>query len=296
MFRCVRLRGLTLFSAAVIIFITMAVIIPKADTKQTFSGQEEIFLPAIMYHSILKNEQRQGKFVVSPAVLEKDLIYLKENGYNSIGISELVDYVYNGVAIPPKPVLITLDDGYYNNAEYLLPLLKKYEMKAVISVVGAFTEKSEKEGGHHPAYSYLMWDDIRLLQDSGYIEVGNHTWGLHENSERLGAGKLSWESDEDYKKVLNDDLGKLQKYLYECTGSAPVVFTFPFGSTSKESTPILKELGFKATLTCRETPNYITREPDCLFGIGRYNRPAGISTEEFMEKALKNPKENQKNA
>lgn len=291
MFRCVRLKKSAIIIAVIIILITISLIIPKPSVKEAFSAQEEIFLPAIMYHGILKDEQKQGKFIVSPDVLEKDLIYLKENGWEAIGIQDLAGYVYEGTALPQKPVLITLDDGYYNNAEYLLPLLKKYEMKAVVSVVGAFTEKSEREGGHHPAYSYLMWDDIRLLQDSGYIEIGNHTWGLHENSERHGAGKLKWESVDDYKKVLIEDLGKLQQYLSDCTGKAPVVFTFPF-SVSKESTPILKEMGFIATLTCRETPNYITREPDCLFGIGRYNRPAGISTEEFMEKALKNPKEN----
>ena len=41
------------------------------------------------------------------------------------------------------------------------------------------------------------------------------------------------------------------------------------------------------TTGCEEKCNYITRDPECLFLLGRYNRPSGISTWEFMKKALK---------
>ena len=47
----------------------------------------------------------------------------------------------------------------------------------------------------------------------------------------------------------------------------------------------MKDLGFKATLSCYERMNYITREPECLFQLGRYNRHGALSTEEFMKKA-----------
>lgn len=64
-----------------------------------------------MYHSVLKDQKMDGKYVVSPTEFENDLIYLKEHGYTTIFLQELVDYVYSGAALPEKPVVITFDDG-----------------------------------------------------------------------------------------------------------------------------------------------------------------------------------------
>ena len=72
------------------------------------------------------------------------------------------------------------------------------------------------------------------------------------------------------------------KEFRENIGFYPVIFTYPFGSVSHESLPVIRECGFLMTLTCREQMNYITREPDCLYGIGRYNRSGLYSTEEYM--------------
>ena len=52
----------------------------------------------------------------------------------------------------------------------------------------------------------------------------------------------------------------------------------------RESLPVIRECGFLMTLTCGEQMNYITREPDCLYGIGRYNRSGLYSTDEYMAK------------
>ncbi|MCD7891946.1 MAG: hypothetical protein LUG26_09530 [Ruminococcus sp.] len=70
------------------------------------------------------------------------------------------------------------------------------------------------------------------------------------------------------------------------TGSVPFVFAYPYGIVSRESLPVLRENGFLITLTCREIPNYITHDADCLFGLGRYNRSSLYSTEEYMQKLL----------
>ena len=73
--------------------------------------------------------------------------------------------------------------------------------------------------------------------------------------------------------------------LAEC-GVDANVYAYPYGAISAESEPVLKDLGFYASLSCREKPNYITKDPDCLWQLGRYNRPSGISTETFMQRAL----------
>lgn len=258
-----------------------------------YDSENGIFLPAIMYHSVSDDPSRWGEFVISSKTLASDLSYLKNQGYNTVFIRELADYVYNGVSLPENPVLITFDDGYYNNLTTVVPVLKEYKSKAVISVVGEFCDRFQKlseEGNKdakNPAYAHLDWLDLKTLLDSGYVELGNHTYNMHSTANRKGCGKLPNESESAYVQAIAQDIGALQEAFENNLGIRPLTFTYPFGAISRESIPVIKDLGFLATLTCYEHPNYITRHPDTLIGISRYNRPSGPSTEEFMKKALR---------
>lgn len=246
-----------------------------------------IALPILMYHSVLKDSKAAGKFVVSPDTFESDLKYLKDNGYTTIFIAELIDYVYNDVPLPEKPVILTFDDGYLNNLTYVVPLLEQYDMKAVISVVGSFTERFAEEAVHSPSYSNFSWDDINEAVASGHVEIGNHTYNMHSNSSgRKGCMKKKGESVEEYQKNLTEDLKKNQDLIKEHCGFYPVVFTYPFGSISNASEDVVKDLGFKASMGCYEHINYITKDPERLYQLHRFNRPSGVSTEKFMKKIL----------
>ena len=155
----------------------------------------------------------------------------------------------------------------------------------VVSVVGEYTDINAKKDPHVSAYSYLTWGDINNLIDSQKIEIGNHTYDLHSiKTERKGCAKLPHETNQEYVDLFTADIGRLQSEMIQNTGFDPIVFAYPFGSISAESLPILKDFGIMMTLTCYEKPNYITRDPDCLFGINRYNRSGFYSTEEFMQK------------
>ena len=70
-----------------------------------------------------------------------------------------------------------------------------------------------------------------------------------------------------YSQALSDDVMRMDKNLKEKCGITSLCFTYPFGRISEESEEILKSLGFRATLSCYERLNYITREPECLFSI-----------------------------
>ena len=104
---------------------------------------------------------------------------------------------------------------------------------------------------------------------------------------RKGCARMDGESEDDYRAVLSEDLLKLQAEYRENIGTEPVVFAYPFGSMSRESLPVIRECGFLMTLTCRERANIITRDPNCLYGIGRFNRSGLYSTEEYMEMIFK---------
>ncbi len=247
--------------------------------------QEGIPVSILMYHSILKDPQRAGMHVLSPDTLEQDMKYLKDHGYTTVSIQQLADYVYKDIPLPEKPVVLTFDDGYLNNLTYVLPLLEKYEMKATISIVGAYTEQAEKEDDENPNYAYLKKQRIAELAQSEWVEIGAHSYDMHGQQERKGSAKNKGESTGQYQALFRADTERCLALLAEC-GIQAKVYAYPYGAISAESEPVLKDLGFCASLSCREKPNYITKDPDCLWQLGRYNRPSGVSTETFMQRAL----------
>lgn len=285
MFHCCNLKKLIRIMVLDIILIAVAASI-TVFAKEAEPQAERVFLPIIMYHSITENATFYDDYKVSPETIENDLKYLSNNHYSSVFVEDLINYVYYDKPLPENPVMITLDDGFYNNISHLLPLLEKYDMKATISIVGQYTEILAEKDSHVSSYSYLTWEDIKNACSSGRIEFGNHTYNMHSNNVRKGCSKLSYETNEEYAEILTQDVGLCQNLMQINIGTTPVVFAYPYGYISEESIPILKDMGFLATLTCFEKPNYITHDPDCLFGLNRYNRPQNVSTESFMKKIL----------
>ncbi len=76
----------------------------------------------------------------------------------------------------------------------------------------------------------------------------------------------------------------MQKEMKENTGYTPIAFIYPYGAFSRESDPILKQMGFQATFSCTEKINIITKDPACLYSLGRFLRPSGICSRTFFQK------------
>ena len=264
-------------------FIAGTTVFPVSAHRST---EAPVPLPVIMYHSVC--EKAPSAYTVNPQQLESDLVWLKNNGYTSVSARQLTDYTRGIGELPEKPVLITFDDGFYNNLSLALPLLEKYDMCAVVSIVGRYTDDYAAADPHADSYSYLTWSDIAELAASGRIEIGSHTYDMHTNSNgRQGCAKLPDESSDEYEAVLGADLALLKTELLQNCGISPEVFAYPFGALSRESLPVLRESGILMTLTCREGMNHITRDPDCLYGIFRNNRSGLLTTEEYMTKLTK---------
>ncbi|MCQ2469045.1 MAG: polysaccharide deacetylase family protein [Ruminococcus sp.] len=267
-------------AAVMAVLIICMMFIPSAK-----GSDKGAFLPVIMYHSVYGDKPQD--YIVTPTQLENDLAWLRKNGYTSVTAEQVIAHTEGKYTLPERSVMITFDDGHYNNLSQALPLLEKYDMNAVISIVGRYTDDYAAADPHCDAYSYLTWEDISVLYASGRIEIGSHTYDMHSSTgRRKGCSIASGESTDDYCKVLRDDLVLLQNEIYAHTGTAPKVFAYPFGCISREGMPVLRELGFDMTLTCREGANYITRDKNCLYGIFRYNRSGSYFTDEFMRKIL----------
>lgn len=241
-----------------------------------------INLPIIMYHQILKDKKMWGKYVISPEDFEKDLEYILDKGYTTIVMQDLINYVYNGSPLPDKPIMLTFDDGFLTQKDYLLPILKKHSAKAIVSVVGEYTDRYTKINDKSLSYSYLTWQDIKELVQSEYIEIQNHSYDMHNFKKRKGVGKLRSESKEQYKELIKQDINKLQVLLFEKMGYKPTTFTYPFGVYNKISELTVKELGFIASLTCDEGINYIRGKKSDLYLLKRYNRPYNINRDKFF--------------
>ena len=286
---CLVLKSKSFFTAAVCFIFVAAVAVSAVDHHRSGKGAvaasaEVKAVPILMYHSILQDESRAGDYVLSPEVFRQDMEYLKARGYTSVFVSELTEYVNGNADLPEKPVVITLDDGYLNNLTYVLPILEELDMKAVISVIGAYSEEFAQNGDRNVMYAHVTWEDIKALCESGHVEIGNHTYDMHKLEPRKGCAKNVDETLAEYRTSLTEDVSQLQTALAEKSGITPTVFTYPYGLFSDETLPIIKELGFSAALNCTEKINYLTRDPEQLYHLGRFNRPAGISTEEFMKK------------
>ncbi len=248
---------------------------------------EGIALPIIMYHHTLKNTpEALGKFIISPSEFESDLDYLQHRGYQTIVVQDLLDYYDKGKPLPPKPVMITFDDGYESGYAYIYPILKQRKEKIVLSVIGSLADEYSGLKNQSLNYSYATWEQLREMSDSGVVEVQNHSYQLHDN-EGIGVSKHSFESKEDYQKRLMEDLDKNKQRIVDFVGKEPTAFTFPFGSVNQTARDTIWKMGYRVTLGCEEGVNWITQdEQESIRNLRRYNRPSGISSEAFFSRFL----------
>lgn len=240
-------------------------------------SREEVALPVLMYHGLTEDPEKVSDYFITAEDFEKDLQWLRDHGYTTVSFQQLADYAEHGSRLPEKPVLLTFDDGYYNNYAKAFPLLEKYNAKAVINLIGSESDLYSNQVFRPEGGGNVTWGEAAAMADSGLVELGNHTYDLHKNdgSGRKGADRLPGESFEDYRSALLEDLGKNQERIAAATGSPALVFAWPYGAwpTDGSADSILKELGFKGSLTSYQIMNTIRRDdPDSLFGLKRFLR------------------------
>jgi len=252
------------------------------DTEVFFFRVKEVEVPIIMYHLITEKPKYIGKYGVTPAELEKDLIFLKENGYKTVVMQDLIDFVERGDRLPKKPIVLTFDDGNSSDYNYLLPLLQKYDMKAVLAIMGEVTDRYTKDIAKNPKAKFpnLTWQQVQELHKSGLCEIQSHGYNVHGSR---GSGKKKGEGEEAYHVRLTTDLKKLQDACQTHLEYVPNTFVYPLGVVSTGSQRVLEELGMVASLGCEEGINIVRQgDKDCLFKMRRYNRPNSKSVERIL--------------
>lgn len=277
-------RSFKINSASCIIVVCLCILafygaVNTYTTDVAVSAQieTECDVPIIMYHGVSADESIQNDYVISPAELECDLEYLSEHNYTTVFVSDLVNYVNEGVPLPQNPIVLTFDDGYYNNYLYLYPLLKKYSCKALISPIAYYSDMYSENGEVNERYTHCTWQQLSEMYGSGLVEIGNHTYNMHSyGNGRNGIGQMSGEDTDMYKSLIKEDISKAECLIKENTGVDCEVFAYPFGIWCDSSLEVIKELDYKAVLTVESGINHLKQgRSDDLYTLKRLIRPHG---------------------
>lgn len=170
-----------------------------------------------MYHNI-----NADKYSNDLDIFEEHLKYIVKN----------FNVVVPGDKLIGKDICLTFDDAFFNFYYYVFPLLKKYNIKAILAVPTKYildsTNKSDKERLsilHDETYDsidkapFCTFEELREMSQSGLVKIVSHSHS-HINLktsdsfiEELGVSKNILESKLDIK----------------CD-----TFIFPFGKYNKE--------------------------------------------------------------
>jgi len=175
-------------------------------------------VPILYYHSV--KESADNEVTITPKMLKKQLQYIKDQGYTTITINELKDYLLNNSPIPKKSIIITFDDGYMDNYNYAFPILKDLNMVATI-----FCITSNLDGSY-----YLSKDAIKEMSAYG-IDIESHTV-THPKLDTLS-----------YESQLTE-LRNSKKTLEEITGKEVNSIAYPFGNFNDDTIKASKTAGY----------------------------------------------------
>ncbi|MGL6023621.1 MAG: polysaccharide deacetylase family protein [Cetobacterium sp.] len=190
-------------------------------------------IPILMYHQFIEDTSEGGKIklFITKKKFEWQLRILKFLKYETITFKDLKNIGLKN-RNNKKYIILTVDDGYKDNYSILFPLLKKYNMKAVIYLVsGVDYNKWTIESDGEKKFKLLEKIEIEEMNKSGLIEFGGHT---------LSHPKLQTLSDEDlYNEIVED-----KKITEKRLGQKLVSFAYPYGNLTDRVKKVVKSAGY----------------------------------------------------
>ena len=241
-------------------------------------------LPVVMYHHISREPSRWNDYVISEKEFESDLRWLRDAGYETVSIAELLAWENGEFTMPEKPCMITFDDGFESTLAYAEPLLREYGFRGVVAVIGSVCEKFSALDEHDPELSNMSWEEASAMAARGVIEVQCHTWDMHALWPRKGCMKTSRESLGTYRAALSRDLSRfLTAAAAHGVDLAPAI-AYPYGAYSRETADAVRDFGFLVAFTCSERVNCLSGAEGELLELGRFNRPHGPGSKSFFQK------------
>ena len=244
---------------------------------------EPVRLPIVMYHQLTKTPARVNTYTLTLEQFENDLRYLRDEGYESVTLRELLAWSDGLGALPAKPVMITFDDGFETTGVWAPPLLEQYGFTAIMAVVGSVAQLYTDTPDHNLAYSHLGWEAVAELSQVGVLEVQSHTWNMHIIGARRGCSKLfGGEGGAAYRAALTADLARFEEEAARNGVKTVPGIAFPYGYYCDDTLGVIRDLGYRAAFTCAARVNTLTGDQDELMELCRFNRPPGKTSAQFF--------------
>lgn len=225
-----------------------------------------IKIPILLYHDFVTavpdSDPDNFNYINTPQSFEENIKILLEEGYTVISMEQLNEAYKGNIELPSKPILITFDDGYYSNYEYIYPILQKYNVKASIFVI------TDKVGKEIDGIKYLGWDECLEMQNSGLVEIFSHS-KKHVFYNKLPIREIRDDVKESYE-IIEKHLGK--KDLK--------VFAYPYGAYTNDTVRTLKNNGIDFQIYDIGINNFKDFNKDF---IKRINIPCEMTGKEIIE-------------
>jgi len=136
---------------------------------------------------------------------------LHEWGYQTISVELLIHAIKDGASLPPRPIILTFDDGSDSVYTAALPIMQKYGFTGTAYIVYNYIGLTN---------DFMDAGQIRELYVAGW-EIGSHSISHVDLTER---------TDRQQDEIVDSRI-KLQKRL-----SLPILtFAYPFGTYDKDS-------------------------------------------------------------
>lgn len=171
-------------------------------------------VPVLCYHRF---GPRAGRMTVTPAAFAQQMAWLADNGYRVVRLSDLEGFLQGRRSLPPRSVVLTIDDGYESVFRHAWPVLQRHGFPVTLFLVTDFIGSADALG----------WPQLREMVDSGLVEIGAHT-RTHRNLALRPAG----ESDSAYRRTLDAELRQPREQLGRSLGVQVRHLAYPYGDAN----------------------------------------------------------------
>jgi peptidoglycan/xylan/chitin deacetylase (PgdA/CDA1 family) len=180
-----------------------------------------------------------------------------------VALGDLVNEALGGRFPDKDSVAVTFDDGFANNFEVAVPVLRALGVRACFFVAtdfidlagrgeAALREWEQRVYRFTRAAEPMRWDQLRALSREGF-EIGVHTRS-HPDLSRLGP--------DETRAEIEQAVARLESEL----GARPVLFAYPYGKSAMAPPPIRSVVmasgGFRAAFSTERGWNLRATSPD----------------------------------
>jgi peptidoglycan/xylan/chitin deacetylase (PgdA/CDA1 family) len=202
---------------------------PEAQPKPAIDPHAQVVV--LCYHRL--EGKAGGSLSIEPELFEQQMQQIKDAGLAVISMQDFLAWRRGEKNIPPKSVIITIDDGYVSGYEVGWPILKRFGYPFTMFVYLKFINTGGKS---------VTWDQLAEMRDAG-VEIGCHTVS-HEDLRRKPS-----KASGTYEEWLKHELEHSKKTIEDRLGIRCATLAYPFGLHNTKVQEASRAAGYEAAFT-----------------------------------------------